>query len=402
MRVAYVSADPGVPIYGNKGCSIHVQEVVRALKTYGAEVDIFAARVGGDPPPGLEDVAVYPLVEQAVGRVLKYKTRPTTGDAAARERAAMRMNRGLMHALRRHGPFDVVYERYSLWGFAGMRFARQQGIPGVLEVNAPLIQEQAEHRTLCDKAAATRIAERSFSAAHTIVAVSAAVAEYVREITGTVARLTVIPNGVDPSRFPLPDIQKPRARGAGFTVGFVGTLKPWHGVSTLVDAFAELHREDPTSRLVVVGDGPMRVEVTQRLDALGLSAVSRLTGAVAPQSIPALLSTMDAAVAPYAARSGFYFSPLKILEYMAAGLPIVASRMGQIEDLISDGETGLLCEPSCVRSLAERLLWLRDAPALRQELGSAARAAVLKDHTWLDVTQRIFARAGFNLREVRC
>ena len=57
MRVAYVSADPGVPVYGSKGCSIHVQEVVRALKTHGAEVDIFAARVGGDPPPGLEDVA---------------------------------------------------------------------------------------------------------------------------------------------------------------------------------------------------------------------------------------------------------------------------------------------------------------------------------------------------------
>ena len=120
----------------------------------------------------------------------------------------MRMNRALTRALRCHGPFDVIYERYSLWSFAGMRFAHHEGIPGVLEVNAPLIEEQAEHRTLCDRAARHSHRQRSFSDAHTIVAVSTAVADYVREFSGTAARLTVIPNGVDPSRFPLPEIPR--------------------------------------------------------------------------------------------------------------------------------------------------------------------------------------------------
>ena len=388
MRVAYVSADPGVPVYGNKGCSVHVQEVVRALKTFGATVEIFAARSGGTAPPGLESIAVHALTGDA------------SRDAAGRERGAMRANRVFGRALRRRGSFDVVYERYSLWGFAGMRFAKRAGIPGVLEVNAPLIEEQAEHRALCHRAIADRIAMKNFASAHTIVAVSTGVADYVRRFPGTASRLAVIPNGVDPFRFSSPKFQPPGARG--FTLGFVGTLKPWHGVPTLVDAFAELYREDPTTRLVVVGDGPLRAWLEQSLERYGISHASRVTGAMTPQSIPALLASMDAAVAPYAARPDFYFSPLKILEYMAAGLPIVASRIGQIQELISDGETGLLCDPDDARSLAERLRRLRDDAALRFKLGAAARATVMKHHTWLDVTRRIFARAGVGLQEVRC
>ena len=281
-----------------------------------------------------------------------------------------------------------------------MRFARRAGIPGVLEVNAPLIEEQAEHRALCHRSSAGRIAMLNFSAAHTIVAVSTGVADYVKRFPGTDSRLAVIPNGVDPSRFLSATAQPPRSRG--FTLGFVGTLKPWHGVPTLVDAFAQLYREDPTTRLLVVGDGPLRAWLEHSLETFGISHASRITGAVSPQNIPALLASMDAAVAPYAARPDFYFSPLKILEYMAAGLPIVASRIGQIQELISDGETGLLCDPDNPRSLVERLRRLRDDASLRSRLGAAARAAVMKHHTWLDVTQRIFARAGVGLQEVRC
>jgi glycosyltransferase involved in cell wall biosynthesis len=185
-------------------------------------------------------------------------------------------------------------------------------------------------------------------------------------------------------------------------VGFIGTLKPWHGLPTLVEAFAELYREDPTMRLLVVGDGPLGSWLEHGLKASGISHATRTTGAVSPQSIPALLSAMDAAVAPYTARPDFYFSPLKILEYMAAGLPVVASRIGQIQELISDGETGLLSEPDDAHSLADHLRRLRDDPALRYRLGAAARRNVERHHTWLDVTQRIFAHAGVGLPGVRC
>jgi glycosyltransferase involved in cell wall biosynthesis len=348
-------------------------------------VDLFATRVDGSPPPGLSDVPLHAL------------PLPSARDAAARERAAVRANRTFRRALSSAGRFEAVYERYSLWSVAGMQFAREAGIPGVLEVNAPLIEEQAEYRALCDRTTVTRIASQTFGAAHTILAVSQAVADYVARFPGTSDRVHVIPNGVDPFRFPSAVYDRADGLDGVFTVGFVGTLKPWHGLPILVDAFAELYAENPRMRMIVVGDGPWGAQLEERVSARGLTAVTRLTGAVAPQEIPALLAAMDAAVAPYSARPDFYFSPLKVLEYMAAGLPVVASRIGQIEELIADGETGLLCEPDNPRSLADRLRLLRGSPTLRMTLGAAARAAVVKDHTWLEVTRRIFGRAGLTL-----
>src|SRR5262249_42054172 len=144
MRIAYICADPGVPVFGRKGCSVHLQEILRAFQECGARVELFATRLGGDPPPDLRAVPVHPL--PAVPK----------GELAARERAALALNADLDAALRRgtrasgSGRFDLVYERYSLWGQAGMEYAAGVGVPGLLEVNAPLLEEQAEHRGLVD------------------------------------------------------------------------------------------------------------------------------------------------------------------------------------------------------------------------------------------------------------
>ena len=80
------------------------------------------------------------------------------------------------------------------------------------------------------------------------------------------------------------------------------------------------------------------------------------TNAVAPEAVPGLLASIDAAVAPYPALGHFYFSPLKVYEYMAAGRAIVASRAGQLEELLEDGAHALLCPPGDAAALAEALL----------------------------------------------
>src|SRR5262249_52667391 len=232
-------------------------------------------------------------------------------DAAAREQAALRANEGLRADLERHGPFDVVYERYSLWGYAGMAYARAAGVPGLLEVNAPLIDEQAEHRGLADRAAAERVAGRAFGDAAVLLAVSDGVRDYLERYPVARGRVHVLPNGVDPARFPTG--LKPSCPGphGSFTVGFVGTLKPWHGLPGLAEAFARLRAGSPEARLVVVGDGPGRGRLEEDLARHGSRGAALLTGAVDPAEVPGLLASMDVAVAPYPALPGFYFSPLK-------------------------------------------------------------------------------------------
>src|SRR5206468_7214358 len=123
------------------------------------------------------------------------------GDAASREHAALAANDVLRDALRRAGPFDLVYERYALWGFAGMVYARDAGVPGLLEVNAPLIEEQAEHRTLVDRRGAEEVARRVFAAATALIAVSPGVAAYLAKFSGARDRIHVIPNAVNPDHF---------------------------------------------------------------------------------------------------------------------------------------------------------------------------------------------------------
>jgi glycosyltransferase involved in cell wall biosynthesis len=377
MHLAYVCADLGVPVFGRKGCSIHVQEMVRALLRQGVRVDLFAARCEGERPAGLEEVALNPL--PAIPK----------GEPAVREQAALAANPRIAAALERAGPFDILYERYSLWSFGALEYARGRGAPTVLEVNAPLIEEQARHRTLVDRAAAEEVARRAFAAVDVLVAVSAEVAAYLESFPQARGRVHVVPNGVDPARFP--DGLRPSQPGpaGSFTVGFVGTLKPWHGLGTLVEAFALLRQHDPHARLLIVGDGPGRADLEADLAVRGLRDAAELVGAMDPADIPGLLASMDVGVAPYPAGEGFYFSPLKVYEYMAAGLPVVASRLGQLAGLIRPGENGLLCPPGDAITLAEALGWLRRRPALRRRLGEAARRDVLREHTWDAVVRRV-------------
>ena len=377
-RVAYICADQGVPVFGTKGSSVHVQEVVRAMLGRDCRVDLFAARPEGDPPAGLESVPVH-----ALASILR-------GDTAARERSALARNDFLSAALERSGPFDLIYERYSLWSFAGIDYATATETPALLEVNAPLIEEQQRYRTLVDRAAAQRVAERVFAGASALIAVSTETAAYLSSYSAAQGRVHIVPNGVNVDRFsPRPDPSRLRAPGT-FTIGFVGSLKPWHGLQILVDAFAILGRHQPYARLLIVGDGPERSNLTDGLSARGLLEAARFTGAVAPVEVPALLASMDAAVAPYPDLEGFYFSPLKVYEYMAAQLPVVASAIGQITEIIQDGVNGLLCPPGDPNALASALERLVEDDRLRVDLGLAARASMSRHHTWDATVQRIF------------
>src|SRR6266446_2017449 len=106
MRIAYVTADPGVPVFGQKGCSIHVQEVLRALARRGAQIELFATNCAGVPPADLANVRLHSL------------PLPPEGELAFREQQCLAANEPIRAALEAAGAFTLIYERYSLWGFA--------------------------------------------------------------------------------------------------------------------------------------------------------------------------------------------------------------------------------------------------------------------------------------------
>ncbi|WP_414562124.1 MULTISPECIES: glycosyltransferase family 4 protein [unclassified Anabaena] len=384
MRVAYICADPGIPVFGRKGCSIHVQEVIRGLQGQGCEVDLFATRLGGDLPADLVNVGVCQL--PAIPKQEK----------ALREQAALTINADLIKYLQSFGCFDCVYERYSLWSYSAMESAQAMGIPGILEVNSPLITEQSKHRGLINVHGAEEVANRVFSAATVIIAVSEEVKSYLMNYVDE-SKVYVIPNGVNPQRF---SIVANDNLADSFTVGFVGSLKPWHGLSILTEAFARLHQHVPNAQLLIVGDGPERENLEAELVAKKLDAYTQFTGAVNPDAVPQLLTKIDVAVAPYPAQSDFYFSPLKVYEYMAAGLPVVVSNIGQLTNLIDSGVNGILCPPGDAIALANSLEQLWRSPNLRRSLGQAARNTVLTHHTWDAIAQKILHLAGIAM-EVR-
>ncbi len=369
MRVAYICTDPGVPVFGSKGCSIHVQEVIRSMLDVGVAVTMFAQRLGGEPSPDLRGVEVLQLP----------KLIATGGQA--REQEVLAANDVLLEMLHQNGPFDLVYERYALWGWGGMAYARAKGIPGLLEVNAPLIQEQARHRELVDREGAEAVAHRVFHEAQDVIAVSEAVAEYVVGYGVPRAHLHVIPNGVNPERF-CPDLMPFTGRDHRFTAGFVGTLKPWHGLAVLIDAFGAFQKRCPGAELLIVGDGPERERLARHVDRLGLENRVHFTGKVPPEDVPAWLARMDVGVVPYPRMDNCYFSPLKVFEYMAAGVPVVASRIGQVAEVIEDGFTGLLVPPGDEVRLAQALyeMWKDEQQSIR--IGRAARRYVIAHHTW--------------------
>ncbi|MGG7442156.1 glycosyltransferase [Zafaria sp. J156] len=374
LRVAYVCLDPGIPVFGSKGASVHVQEIVRALRARGAAVTLYCARTGGAPPADLDGLRV---VERRLGR----------GPAAERELAQIRASREAARRIADDGA-DLVYERYSLFSTVLAELGGQ-GVPGILEVNAPLIDEQRRHRELHHEGRALEVARAQIGAAVRTVCVSGAVADWARghAPVGAADRVRVVANGVNTDRIRPGTGTAPSAVP---TVVFVGTLKPWHGVETLIDAVAA---SAGRWRLRIVGDGPLRGALEDRAAALGPAAAGRVefTGAVAPERIGPLLGDAELAAAPYPAASEAesYFSPLKIYEYLAAGLPVVGSRVGQVPGIVDDGRTGVLVEPSDAGALAAALDALAADPARREGMARAARAEAVEHHGWDRVLDRI-------------
>jgi glycosyltransferase involved in cell wall biosynthesis len=322
--------------------------------------------------------------------------RRTSGDEAI-ERDTRRLEtvgrlRCVVERAHEDAPYDLLYERYSLFGNIGASMAEDHHVPTVLEVNAPLIVERGRVEPLPLAPLAQEIERHAFERSTAVLAVSEAVQSYVLAHGGRPRHVHVVANGVDTTRF-YPGISGDRVRGElglddKLVIGFAGSLKAWHGVDLLVNAFARTATRDWT--LLVVGDGPCRVDLEAQAKLVDGDEQVVFTGAVPHARMPEYLAATDIAVAPYRRIDDFYFSPLKLFEYLAMGKPVVASDVGQIATVIQHGKSGYLVKPDDIPSLAAALSHLATDARLRAHMGAAGSSGVM---TWDEIADRAVALA---------
>ena len=386
MNILFLCADPGIPIRGHKGAAVHVRAMADAFAQAGHRVTLLTPRPGpGDGPAPRARLIHVPL--PAAPREIQ---KP----AAARELRSQALASGLFRVaqeLLSREPHQLIYERYSLWSDVGARLAAANQLPFVLEVNAPLREEAARYRQLFHPARAQQVEWRQFQAATAIAVVSEPLREYVIRQGASPDRVHVLANGVDPAHF-HPAVRGGRIRhryglGGKIVVGFAGRARPWHDLPTLLRAFRQLWMDDPRYHLLLVGQMPE--ELPDRLAVLGLDEAVTLTGPVPHPQVPEHLAAMDVAVSPHADREDFYFSPLKLYEYLACGVPTVAANLGQSAQLLQDGRSGLLYPAGDAEALARCVRWLVEHPARARQLAWQGAVRVLEEHTWQGNARRV-------------
>ena len=361
---------------------IHIAEMVSAFRSLGHEVHVLSL-AGAEAAPAREG-----LVRHLKG----------TLPSAAFEIASMVSNvpdyLKVGRAIRALRP-DFLYKRHARLDVGALIAARHAGVPTVLEVNCLFTgadYHQFEPMTF-DRLAA-RYERRALRQASVVVAVSTPLAREIARLAQVEA--VVIPNGADPQRFDPAVVDRScvRARyelGEALTVGWAGVMREWHGLELLLDVIVRL----PEVRLLLVGDGPARAGVERHAAALGIQDRVTITGRVPQEQMPEHLAAMDIGVV--ASDRTSVASPMKLLEYMAMGLAVVAPRLENIAELITDGRDGLLFAPENSDSLASVLRRLTTDDRLRSALGGQARHTVVELRNWRGNAARVLTLAAQSL-----
>jgi len=271
-----------------------------------------------------------------------------------------------LHRLFRRERPDVVHTHG--WGtlLEGMVAARLAGVPSVVH---------GEHGTLQVKPHQRWLQRRAWSSANRVLSVSSRLADRMAtEMKVSVERITTIRNGVDLSRFNPSD--RAAARTAldlpndALVLGTVGRLVPVKDHATLLEAVALLKRDGLETTVVISGDGPLRESICARAEALGIQDQVRLMGH--RTDVEVVMAALDIFVLSSASEG----LSNTILEAMATGLPVVATRVGGADELVCDGETGILVAPGSPEKMATALVTLLTDEPRRRAMGIAGRHRV--------------------------
>jgi glycosyltransferase involved in cell wall biosynthesis len=213
--------------------------------------------------------------------------------------------------------------------------------------------------------------------------------EYITSLGISPEWVTVIPNGVDTARFsphPAPPDQVP-------LLCYIGTLAGWQGLDTLLEAMPLVLGEHPV-RLNIVGKGrkEQRKSLQKRIRKMGLAEWVSLEGSVSHNTIPQMINQAHLCLAPLSFNDRNVTQgccPIKVLEYLACGKPLVAANLPVVRELVCDGEEALLFTPDDPADLARCILTLLNDPPLAQRLAEAGCQRVRREFTWEIAQQKL-------------
>jgi glycosyltransferase involved in cell wall biosynthesis len=324
---------------------------------------------------------------------------PAVAKTAAKDVLSWRLSR--QFDIDANGPWsgtDVafVWQRHELFHTPGLKLAQHLGVPSVLFVPATKVWEATQWGTARPGWARwlERRGERPpLLGADLVACGSEAVGEQVLRLGVPEERVLLTPTGVDLDVFAEAPDAAPLRRRLGldrrFVIGWIGSFRRFHAVEQAVEAAATV----PESSLLLVGDGPERERIARL--ARDLRVPATFTGTVPHAELPTYLAAMDAAVVLAQRGEPFHYSPLKLAEYMAAGLPVVVPASGQLVQRLTDGVDGVVVPPHDTAALGAALRRLRDDPEERVRLGKAARAAAEAEWSWERQVGRVLERVAY-------
>ena len=378
------------------GQAVHIRSLVRAFEGLGHAVTEVAlvektgqadpARGSAKAPDGAESEGrVFPW--SLVGRVPRFVRE--VAEYAYSVPAARRLRAAIAQARP-----DFIYERYAFGNAAGVKVAQAEGIPLVLEVNSPMVLELSRTRGLSFPRHARRVETSIFRGADRVAVVTRVLGDMLVDMGVDPARIFVTPNGVHLDQFASPDREAARADlGIGHVdgpvLGFTGYYRDWHRLDLVIDGMkddAALER----AHLVLVGMGPVEDDLRDRALRRGVGERVHFAGTRPHHRIPAILAAFDVGLVP---AINPYASPLKLHEYMAAGVVPVAPDQPNLREVLTHGEDSLLFPPGDGAALNQALGRLAADASLRETLGAAAKSAVTgRDLTWEGNARRVVSQ----------
>src|SRR5918999_1693395 len=254
---------------------------------------------------------------------------------------------------------DVLYERLALPSAAGSRAAARLGIPHLVDLDQPLLAESRRRHRAQEPGGVARLEREVLTRTERVFTASSPLAMHALRCGA--GRVEVFPGAVAVERHP-----HRRRSGDRPVAVFAGRVRPWHGIETVAAAWRLLGEAAPV--LVIAGEAG---EAAGLLESVG----AVLLGPIPPRQVPAVLAEADIGLAPYARDAPIHLSPLKLFEYMGAGLASVAGELPATHELAS-AEQAALVPRGDPEALAAAVAGLAvDAPR-RERMGRAARALV--------------------------